>query len=100
MYKNFSLLVIRKGTDDSIAATIGTVDVSTITTSDAVYTFTNTSNSYQIAAGDKLLIEHRVGKNFSFLIKELFRYILEEIFQRKSDFTVTDNTVMFRFRDS
>lgn len=89
MYKNFSLLVIRKGTDDSIAATIG-----------AVYTFTNTSNSYQIAAGDKLLIEHRVGKNFSFLIKELFRYILEEIFQRKSDFTVTDNTVMFRFRNS
>jgi hypothetical protein len=50
-------VVIRKGTDDSIAAVIGTIDASTITTSDALYTFTNTSNTYAIQAGDKLLIE-------------------------------------------
>jgi hypothetical protein len=25
---------------------------------------------------------------------------LEEMFERKSDFTITDNTVMFRFRES
>jgi hypothetical protein len=46
---------IRKGTDDSIAVTLGTVDVSTIKTSDALYTFTNTGNIYRIAGGDKLL---------------------------------------------
>jgi hypothetical protein len=34
------------------------------------------------------------------VIKELYRYILEDIFERKSDFTITDNTVMFRFRES
>jgi hypothetical protein len=45
-------------------------------------------------------IQHDMGRKFSFLIKELYRYILEEIFERKSDFTITDNTVMFRFRDS
>jgi hypothetical protein len=36
---------------------------------------------------------------FSYLIKELYRYILEEMFEKKSDFTITDNTVMFRFRE-
>jgi hypothetical protein len=41
-----------------------------------------------------------MGRNFSFLIKELYRYILEDMFGRKSDFTITDNTVMFRFRES
>jgi hypothetical protein len=35
-----------------------------------------------------------MGRNFSFLIKELYRYILEDIFERKSDFTITDNNVM------
>jgi hypothetical protein len=47
----------KKRTDDSIAATLGTIDASTITTTDALYTFTNTSNTYAIQAGDKLLIE-------------------------------------------
>jgi hypothetical protein len=51
-------VVIRKGTDDSIAATIGTVDVATIPTTDTLITFTNTSNTYKIAEGDKLLLEH------------------------------------------
>lgn len=45
------------------------------------------------------IIQHDMGRNFSFLIKELYRYILEEMFERKSEFTVTDNTVMFRFRE-
>jgi len=53
-------VVIRKA-DDSIAATIGTINVSTITTSDALYTFTNTSNTYKLQAGDKLLLEHTGG---------------------------------------
>jgi hypothetical protein len=45
------------------------------------------------------IIQHDMGRNFSFLIKELYRYILEDMFERKSDFTLTDNTVMFRFKE-
>jgi hypothetical protein len=45
------------------------------------------------------IIQHDMGRNFSFLIKELYRYILEEMFERKSDFTITDKSVMFRFKD-
>jgi hypothetical protein len=40
-----------------------------------------------------------MGRNFSFLIKEPYRYILEDMFERKSDFTITNNTVVLRFRD-
>ena len=46
------------------------------------------------------ILQHNIGRNFSFLIKELYRYILEDMFERKSDFTITDNTVMFRFREN
>jgi hypothetical protein len=46
------------------------------------------------------IIQHDVGRNFSFLIKEFFRYILEDMFKIKSEFAITDNTVMFRFRES
>ena len=45
------------------------------------------------------ILQHDMGRNFSFLIKELYRYILEDMFGRKSDFTITDNTVIFRFRE-
>jgi hypothetical protein len=45
------------------------------------------------------IIQHDMGRNFSFLVKELYRYVLEEMFERKSDFTITDSTVMFRFRE-
>ena len=46
------------------------------------------------------IIQHDMGRNYSFLIKEMHRYILEEMFERKSDFTITDNTVVFRFSSS
>jgi hypothetical protein len=45
------------------------------------------------------LIQHDMGRNFSFLIKELYRHILEQMFEINSNFTITDNTVMFRFRE-
>jgi hypothetical protein len=45
------------------------------------------------------IIQHDMGRNFSFLIKELYRYILEDMFEIKSNFTITDSTVMFRFRE-
>jgi hypothetical protein len=46
------------------------------------------------------IFQHDMGRNFSFLIKEFYRYILEEMFERKSDFTITDNTVVLRFSSS
>ena len=46
------------------------------------------------------ILQHDMGRNFSFLIKELYRYILQDMFEIKSDFTITDNTVMFRIRES
>jgi hypothetical protein len=46
------------------------------------------------------ILQHDMGRNFSFLIKELYRYILEDMLKIKSDFTITDNTVMFTFREN
>jgi hypothetical protein len=43
------------------------------------------------------LIQHDMGKNFSFFLKELYRHILEEMFERKLDCTITDNTIVLRF---
>ena len=45
------------------------------------------------------IIQHDMGRNFSFLVKELYRYILEDILKTKSDFAITDNTLIFRFRE-
>jgi hypothetical protein len=46
------------------------------------------------------LIQHDMGNNYSFFIKEIFRHILQEMFKIKLEFTITDNTVMFRFSSS
>jgi hypothetical protein len=42
------------------------------------------------------IIEHRMGKNFSFFLKEYNRDILDML-EIKSDFIITDNTVAFKF---
>ena len=57
---------------------------------------------YEINNDDihNFILQHDMGRNFSFLIKELYRYILEDIFEIRSDFTMTDSTVMFRFSSS
>ena len=44
----------------------------------------------------KVIIEHGMGKNYSFFLKELYRNVLE-MFETKSDFTISDNTVVFKF---
>jgi hypothetical protein len=49
-------VVVRRFSDDSIVHTFGTVDASTLTTSDRTLTFEATS-SYTIAANDRLLVE-------------------------------------------
>ncbi len=43
------------------------------------------------------LIQHDMGSNYSFFIKEIFRHIFQEMFKIKLEFTITDNTVVFRF---
>jgi len=40
-----------------------------------------------------------MGRNYSFFM-EILSYILEEMFKIKLDFTITDNTVVFRFGSS
>ena len=42
------------------------------------------------------IIQHNMGRNYSFFM-EILSYILEEMFKIKLDFTITDNTVVFRF---
>jgi hypothetical protein len=43
-----------------------------------------------------LIIEHRMGKNFSFFLKEYNSKILEML-EIKSEFVITDNIVAFKF---
>lgn len=46
------------------------------------------------------IIQHDMGRKYSFMIKELYRYIMEEMFERKIDFIITDNTLVFRFKEN
>jgi hypothetical protein len=45
------------------------------------------------------IVQHDMGRKYSFLIKELYRYIVEEMFERKTHFIITDNTVVLRFKE-
>jgi hypothetical protein len=49
-------VVVRKASGDSIVHTFGTVDASTLTTSDKTFTL-EASSSYTIAANDRILVE-------------------------------------------
>ena len=46
------------------------------------------------------IIQHDMGRNYSFFVKEIFQYIFQDVFKIKLDFTITDNTVRFKFRES
>ena len=46
------------------------------------------------------IIQHDMGRKYSFFVKEIFQYILQEMFKIKLDFTITDNTARFKFRES
>jgi|GEM_PF-6599469 len=55
-------VTIRKGSDDSIAHTFGTIDVTTLTTTKAKYMFNTTLNTaYTLTTGDKILVEFSGG---------------------------------------
>jgi len=43
------------------------------------------------------IIQHDMGKKYSFLLKGVFTNILEK-FETKIDFTITDNTIVFKFQ--
>ena len=46
------------------------------------------------------IIQHDMGRNYSFFVKEIFQHIFQGIFKIKLDFTITDNTVRFKFREN
>ena len=49
-------------------------------------------------AGDsyKIIIEHDMGRKYSYLIKEISRYLLEVAFEKKSSCDVTENAVIIK----
>jgi hypothetical protein len=50
------------------------------------------------AAGDiyKIIIEHDMGRKYSYLIKEISRYLLEVAFEKKLSCDVTENTIIIK----
>ena len=48
--------------------------------------------------GDKVIIEHDMGIKYSYLIKEISRYLLELAFKAKSSCEVTENTVVIKLK--
>ena len=46
--------------------------------------------------GCKIIIEHDMGQKYSYLIKEISRYLLEVALQTKSSCDVTDNAVIIK----
>ena len=44
----------------------------------------------------KIIIEHDMGQKYSYLIKEISRYLLEVALQTKSSCDVTDNAVIIK----
>lgn len=46
------------------------------------------------------LIQHDMERNYSLFVEEVFRYRLEEMFKIKLEFTITDNTIIFRFKEN
>ena len=44
--------------------------------------------------GSVIIINHQLGHKYSFLIKEIARYLLEVAFETKSTFNTTENTVI------
>jgi hypothetical protein len=46
----------------------------------------------------KIIIDHEMGLKYSYLIKEISRYLLEVAFEAKSSCDVTENTVVIKFK--
>jgi len=46
----------------------------------------------------RLVIQHDLGKNYAFLLKEMYRFALEELLNEKTEFELTDNTLVLNVR--
>jgi hypothetical protein len=46
----------------------------------------------------RLVIQHDMGKNYAFLLKEMYRFALEELLNEKTEFELTDNTLVLNVR--
>jgi hypothetical protein len=42
----------------------------------------------------RLIIQHDMGKNYAFLLKEIYRFALEELLNEKTEFELTDNSLV------
>jgi hypothetical protein len=42
----------------------------------------------------KIIIEHNMGPKYSYLFKEIYRRLLENAFETKTQFDITDNTIV------
>jgi hypothetical protein len=45
----------------------------------------------------KIIIEHNMGSKYSYLFKEIYRRLLENAFETKTQFDITDNTIVLTF---
>jgi hypothetical protein len=45
----------------------------------------------------KIIIEHNMGSKYSYLFKEIYRRLLENSFETKTQFDITDNTIVLTF---
>ena len=52
------------------------------------------------ANGDssKIIIEHDMGLKYSYLIREVSKYLLEVAFEAKSSCDITENTVVIKLK--
>ena len=56
---------------------------------------------YEINGNEcKIIIEHDMGYKYSYLIKEISRYILEVAFQTPTSCNITDNTVIIELEQT
>jgi hypothetical protein len=43
---------------------------------------------------NRFMIQHDLGKNYGFLLKEMYRFALEDLLHKKTEFEMTDNTLV------
>jgi hypothetical protein len=51
----------------------------------------------EIQNTQKIIIEHNMGSKYSYLFKEIYRLLLENSFEIKAKFDITDNTIVLTF---
>ena len=43
---------------------------------------------------NRFIIQHDLGKNYGFLLKEMYRFALQNLLHKKTEFEMTDNTLV------